>query len=64
MCSGVGVPVEVRDSTLEDYEKLRAPVSDVNREYQLEQAERDMVQQLVCCGNALTVWLVVIGFRN
>jgi len=37
-----GLPVEVRDSTLEEHEKAVAPTSDLNKEYQIEQIERDL----------------------
>jgi len=37
-----GLPVEVRDSGLEDHEKAKAPTSDLNREYMIEQYERDL----------------------
>jgi pre-mRNA-splicing factor RBM22/SLT11 len=38
-----GLPVEVRDAALEDHEKPSMPTSDLNREYQIEQLERDML---------------------
>lgn len=34
-----GLPVQVRDSTLEEYERQAAPKSDVTREFMIEQAE-------------------------
>lgn len=37
-----GLPVQVRDSTLDDYEKLNMPESDVGREYMIEQHEAKM----------------------
>jgi len=36
-----GLPVQVRDSALEEHERLRMPSSDVNREYLIEQYEKD-----------------------
>lgn len=47
LCCGSGLPVEVRDSTLEEHEKMKMPVSDTNKEYQIEQLERDMVRCVV-----------------
>lgn len=37
-----GLPVQVRDSTLEEHEKLNTPKSDVTLGYMIEQAEREM----------------------
>lgn len=34
-----GLPVQVRDSTLEEYEKMKMPISDVTREFMIEQHE-------------------------
>ena len=36
--------MEVRDSALEEWERVKAPTSEVNREYQMEQIERDLVR--------------------
>jgi len=36
-----GLPVQVRDSALEEHEKMKMPISDTNREYMIEQYERD-----------------------
>lgn len=36
-----GLPVQVRDSALEEHEKMRVPKSDVNMGFLLEQAERE-----------------------
>lgn len=37
-----GLPVQVRDSTLSEYEKMQMPESDVGREYLIEQHEAKM----------------------
>lgn len=37
-----GLPVQVRDSTLDEYEKINLPDSDVGREYMIEQHEAKM----------------------
>jgi pre-mRNA-splicing factor RBM22/SLT11 len=36
-----GLPVQVRDSALEEHERMRIPTSDTNREYLIEQYERE-----------------------
>mmetsp|Transcript_45368 Transcript_45368/g.89197 ORF Transcript_45368/g.89197 Transcript_45368/m.89197 type:complete len:363 (+) Transcript_45368:62-1150(+) len=38
-----GLPVQVRDSTLEEYEKMTMPTNEVNREYMIEQHEAGML---------------------
>jgi len=38
-----GLPVQVRDSALEEHEKMKMPLSDTNREYMIEQYEREDV---------------------
>jgi pre-mRNA-splicing factor RBM22/SLT11 len=38
-----GLPVQVRDSALEEHEKMKMPLSDTNREYMVEQYEREDV---------------------
>ena len=37
----LGLPVQVRDTALEEHEKLKIPQSDVGREYMIEQLERE-----------------------
>lgn len=37
-----GLPVQVRDDSLADHEKMHVPEGEVNREYMLEQLERNM----------------------
>jgi len=38
-----GLPVQVRDSTMEEHEKMTMPTSEVNREYMIEQHESGML---------------------
>lgn len=37
-----GLPVQVRDSVLEEHERMSTPISDVNREFMIESIEREM----------------------
>jgi pre-mRNA-splicing factor RBM22/SLT11 len=37
-----GLPVQVRDSTLEDFDKVTLPISDANRGFMMEQKEKAM----------------------
>lgn len=37
-----GLPVQVRDNTLQDHEKMNMPEGEINREYMLQNMEKDM----------------------
>ena len=48
--------MQVRDSTLEEYERQQAPKSDVTREFMIEQAEVKKV--VLCTAINIVVYLI------